>query len=61
MPTTAPGRYAGYDNGWVLSLITVPVIEFDKSVVNFPNIKRFQAERRTTYFRICRTPSIQYL
>src|SRR5271170_2778241 len=41
MPTTSPGRYAGYDNGWVLSLITVPMIEFDKSVVDFPNIKRF--------------------
>ena len=22
MPTTSPGRYAGYDNGWVLSLLT---------------------------------------
>jgi hypothetical protein len=40
-PTTSPGRYAGYDNGWVLSLVTVPMIEFDKSVVDFPNIKRF--------------------
>ena len=41
MPTTSPGRYAGYDNGWVLSLIAVPVMEFDKSIVDFPNIKRF--------------------
>ena len=41
MPTTSPGRYAGYDNGWVLSLISVPVLEFDKSIVDFPNIKRF--------------------
>jgi hypothetical protein len=41
MPTTSRGRYAGYDNGRVLSLITVPMIEFDKSVVDFPNIKRF--------------------
>ena len=40
-PTTSPGRYAGYDNGWVLSLIAVPVMEFDKSIVDFPNIKRF--------------------
>jgi arylsulfatase A-like enzyme len=40
-PTTSPGRYAGYDNGWVLSLIAVPIVEFDKSVVDFPNIKRF--------------------
>ena len=41
MPTTSPGRYAGYDNGWVLSLIAVPVMDFDKSIVDFPNIKRF--------------------
>ena len=41
MPTTSPGRYAGYDNGWALSLIDIPLMEFDKSVVDFPNIKRF--------------------
>ena len=41
MPTTSPGRYAGYDNGWVLSLIYPPMIEFDKSIVKYPNIKRF--------------------
>ena len=41
MPTTSPGSYAGYDNGWVLSLIAVPVMDFDKSIVDFPNIKRF--------------------
>ncbi len=41
MPTTSPGRYAGYDNGWILSLMYVPLMEFDKSIVDFPNIKRF--------------------
>ena len=41
MPTTSPGRYAGYDNGWVLSLMYIPLMEFDKSIVDFPNIKRF--------------------
>ena len=41
MPTTSPGRYAGYDNGWVISLLSVPIMEFDKSIVDFPNIKRF--------------------
>jgi arylsulfatase len=40
-PTTSPGRYAGYDNGWALSLIQIPLMAFDKSVVDFPNIKRF--------------------
>ena len=41
MPTTSPGRYAGYDNGWILSLMYVPLMEFDKSIVDYPNIKRF--------------------
>lgn len=41
LPTTSPGRYAGYDNGWVVSLIAVPIGEFDKSIVDFPNMKRF--------------------
>ena len=42
LPTTSPGRYAGYDNGWACrSLISVPQMEFDKSIVDFPNIKRF--------------------
>jgi arylsulfatase len=40
-PTTSPGRYAGYDNGWVTSLVYLPIMAFDKSVVDFPNIKRF--------------------
>jgi hypothetical protein len=41
LPTTSPGRYAGYDNGWVVSLIAVPIGEFDNSIVDFPNMKRF--------------------
>jgi arylsulfatase len=41
LPTTSPGRYAGYDNGWVVSLIAVPIGEFDKSIVDFPNMTRF--------------------
>jgi arylsulfatase A-like enzyme len=40
-PTTSPGRYVGYDNGWVFSLVSVPILAFDKSVVDFPNIRRF--------------------
>ncbi|HEY1863840.1 MAG TPA: hypothetical protein VGG77_09155 [Roseiarcus sp.] len=39
--TTSPGRYAGMDNGWVLSLIQPVIMEFDQSIVDFPNIKRF--------------------
>jgi hypothetical protein len=41
LPTTSPGRYAGYDNGWVFSLIEPVIEDFDKSIVDFPNIKRF--------------------
>jgi arylsulfatase len=38
--TTSPGRYAGMDNGWALSLLQPVIIEFDKSIVDFPSIKR---------------------
>jgi arylsulfatase A-like enzyme len=39
--TTSPGKYAGMDNGWSLSLLDAPLMEFNKSIVQFPNIKRF--------------------
>ena len=39
--TTSPGRYAGQDNGWVLALIEPVILDFDKTVMKFPNIKRF--------------------
>ncbi len=39
--TTSPGRYAGQDNGWVLALISPVMIEFDKTVMKFPSIRRF--------------------
>ena len=29
------------DNGWVLSLIDPVIIDFDKSIMKYPNIKRF--------------------
>ena len=38
--TSSPGRYSGQDNGWVLSLIEPVIIEFDKTLVKYPNIKR---------------------
>ncbi len=40
-PTTSPGRYAGMDNGWAISLMDIPLTEFNKSIVKYPNIKRF--------------------
>ncbi len=39
--TSSPGRYAGQDNGWVGSLIDPVIIAFDKSIMQYPNIKRF--------------------
>ena len=41
LATTSPGRYAGYDNGWALSLLQPVEADFDKSIVDFPSIKRF--------------------
>ena len=41
LPKTSPGQYAGMDNGWALSLLQPVILEFDKSIVDFPNIKRF--------------------
>jgi arylsulfatase len=39
--TTSPGRYAGEDNGWALSLIYPVVIDFDKSIMKYPSITRY--------------------
>jgi len=34
-PTSSPGRYAGMDNGWALSLIDIPLTEFNKSIATY--------------------------
>lgn len=39
--TSSPGKYAGEDNGWVLSLIYPPLIDFDKSIIKYPSITRY--------------------
>jgi arylsulfatase len=39
--TSSPGKYAGQDNGWVLALIEPVILDFDKSILKYPNIKRF--------------------
>jgi hypothetical protein len=39
--TSSPGKYSGEDNGWVLSLIYPVIIDFDKSIIKYPNITRF--------------------
>ena len=40
-PESSPGKYAGQDNGWVLALIFPVVMEFNKSIVKYPSIKRY--------------------
>jgi arylsulfatase len=40
MPLQSPGKYSGQDNGWVLALIFPVVMEFNKSIVDYPSIKR---------------------
>ena len=40
MPTQSPGKYAGQDNGWLMALIVPVVMEFNKSIVEFPSMKR---------------------
>ena len=40
------------DNAWALALLYQPLIEFDKSIVKYPNIKRSPGGPRTTW---CRT------
>jgi hypothetical protein len=40
MRTTSPGRYAGMDNDWALSLLQPVLMEFNKSIVDFPSIQR---------------------
>jgi len=39
--STSPGKYAGQDNGWALSLLYPVLVDFDKSIMKYPNIKRF--------------------
>ena len=39
--TSSPGKYAGEDNGWALSLIYPTIIDFDKSIIKYPNITRY--------------------
>jgi arylsulfatase len=40
LATASPGKYAGQDNGWVLAPITKAVMDFNKSIVDYPSLKR---------------------
>ena len=37
---SAPGKYSGQDNGWILGVIYTVLIDFNKSIVEYPSIKR---------------------
>jgi hypothetical protein len=39
--STSPGKYSGQDNGWVLSLVEPVILDFDKTIMKYPSIKRF--------------------
>lgn len=39
--STSPGKYAGQDNGWVFALVGPVMIDFDKSIMKYPNMPRF--------------------
>ncbi|MFO1415048.1 MAG: arylsulfatase [Burkholderiales bacterium] len=40
-PTNSPGRWSGQDNGWVLSLAYLAMMDFNKSIIKYPNTRRF--------------------
>ena len=37
----SPGKYAGQDNGWALALNDAVKMEFNKSIIKYPSLKRF--------------------
>ena len=41
LPTTSPGRYAGEDNGWILSLTYPVMLAFNASIIKYPSLTRF--------------------
>ncbi len=45
--TSSPGRYSGEDNGWVGGIISPVLLDFDKSIMKYPNIKRFSGGAST--------------
>ena len=40
-PTNSPGKWSGQDNGWVLSLAYIAMLDFNKSIIKYPNIRRY--------------------
>lgn len=40
LPTASPGKWSGQDNFWALALIQPVLMEFNKSIVDFPSVRR---------------------
>jgi arylsulfatase len=38
---SSPGRYAGEDNGWTAALFSQALVDFDESIMKYPNIERY--------------------
>jgi len=38
---SSPGRYAGEDNGWTAAVFSEALVDFDQSIMKYPNIERF--------------------
>jgi arylsulfatase len=38
--SSSPGKYSGQDNGWALGLLEPVILDFDKSIIKYPNIQR---------------------
>jgi arylsulfatase A-like enzyme len=38
--SSSPGKWSGEDNGWGLALLEPVIIDFDKSIMKYPSIKR---------------------
>ena len=54
--SSSPGKYAGEDNGWVLSLVYPVLVAFDESVMKYPNIKRAPGGASTDLVPNLQTP-----
>jgi arylsulfatase A-like enzyme len=38
--SSSPGKYSGQDNAWALGILEPVIIDFDKSILKYPNIQR---------------------
>ena len=56
--SSSPGKYAGQDNGWVLSLVEPVILDFDKTIMHTRTSSGIRAVPRTIWFRICSIPTI---